>query len=81
MAICSAQAGEQLDRFQLESVVAHSGMATIFRARDLETGQQVAIKLPHLEVESDPVFFDRFRREEGDWSVPGSPRHRQSALR
>jgi serine/threonine-protein kinase len=24
----------------------------------------VAIKIPHPEVESDPVFFDRFRREE-----------------
>ena len=62
--MCSAQAGEQLDDFQLESVVAHSGMATIFRARDIRTGQQVAIKVPHLEVESDPVFFERFRREE-----------------
>ena len=62
--MCSAQAGEQLDDFQLESVVAHSGMATIFRARDIRTGQQVAIKVPHLEVESDPIFFERFRREE-----------------
>jgi serine/threonine-protein kinase len=39
-------------------------MATIFRARDLHTGQEVAIKVPHLELESDPVFFERFRREE-----------------
>ena len=62
--MCPMQAGEQLDDFQLECVVAHSGMATIFRARDMRTGQQVAIKVPHLEVESDPVFFSRFRREE-----------------
>jgi serine/threonine-protein kinase len=62
--MCSERAGEQLDNFQLESVVVHSGMATIFRARDMRTGQQVAIKIPHLEVESDPVFFERFRREE-----------------
>jgi serine/threonine-protein kinase len=62
--MCSVQAGEQLDDFQLESVVAHSDMATIFRARDMRIGQQVAIKVPHLEVESDPVFFERFRREE-----------------
>ena len=39
-------------------------MATIFRARDMRTGQQVAIKVPYLEAESDPVFFERFRREE-----------------
>lgn len=63
MAMCLVQADERLDHFQLESVVAHSGMATIFRARDMQTGQQVAIKVPHLEVESDPVFFERFRRE------------------
>ncbi len=62
--MCSVQAGEQLDNFQLESVVAHSGMATIFRARDMRTGRKVAIKVPYLEVESDPVFFERFRREE-----------------
>lgn len=62
--MCSLQAGEQLDDYLLESVVAHSGMATIFRARQMRTGQQVAIKVPHLEVESDPVFFERFRREE-----------------
>jgi serine/threonine protein kinase len=62
--ICSMQAGEQLDHYLLESVVAHSGMATIFRARDTCTGQQVAIKVPHMEAESDPVFFERFHREE-----------------
>jgi eukaryotic-like serine/threonine-protein kinase len=38
-------------------------MASIFRATDLNTGQQVAIKVPHFEMESDPVFFDRFHRE------------------
>jgi hypothetical protein len=26
---------------------------------DLETGRQVAIKLPHPEMESDEVFFER----------------------
>jgi eukaryotic-like serine/threonine-protein kinase len=39
-------------------------MASIFRGTDLNTGQHVAIKIPHPEMESDPVFFDRFRREE-----------------
>jgi eukaryotic-like serine/threonine-protein kinase len=39
-------------------------MASIFRGTDLKTGRQVAIKVPHPEIESDPVFFDRFRREE-----------------
>jgi eukaryotic-like serine/threonine-protein kinase len=39
-------------------------MASIFRGTDLRTGRPVAIKIPHPEMESDPVFFDRFRREE-----------------
>lgn len=56
--------GDRLDDYELEEVVATSGMATVFRARDLRSGQQVAIKVPHPEVESDPTMFDRFRREE-----------------
>jgi serine/threonine protein kinase len=56
--------GDRLDDYELEGVVATSGMATVFRARDLKSGRQVAIKVPHPEMESDPVMFDRFRREE-----------------
>ena len=56
--------GDKLDGYELEDVVATSGMATVFRARDLKSGLQVAIKVPHPEVESDPTMFDRFRREE-----------------
>ncbi len=56
--------GDQLDHYRIESVAARSGMASIFRATDLRTGQPVAIKVPHPEMESDPVFFDRFRREQ-----------------
>jgi serine/threonine protein kinase len=58
------QPGDQLDRYQIEGVVATSGMATVFRARDLDTGQPVAIKVPHPEIESDPALYDRFLREE-----------------
>jgi serine/threonine-protein kinase len=56
--------GDRLDGYELGEVVATSGMATVFRARDVESGRQVAIKVPHPEVESDPTMFDRFRREE-----------------
>jgi eukaryotic-like serine/threonine-protein kinase len=57
-------AGDQLDHYRIESVVARSGMASIFRGTDLRTGRPVAIKVPHIEMESDPVFFERFHREE-----------------
>jgi len=56
--------GEMLDHYRIDSIVATSGMATIYRATDLTTDRTVAIKLPHFEMESDPVFFDRFQREE-----------------
>jgi serine/threonine-protein kinase len=56
--------GDQLDHYSIEILVARSGMASIFRGTDLRTGRPVAIKIPHPEMESDPVFFDRFHREE-----------------
>jgi eukaryotic-like serine/threonine-protein kinase len=59
----SLHPGDQLDQFRIDSVVAVSGMATIFRATDLRTNQPVAIKVPHPEMECDPVFFERFQRE------------------
>jgi eukaryotic-like serine/threonine-protein kinase len=56
--------GDQLDHYRIDSVVARSGMASIFRGTDLRTGAPVAIKVPHPEMESDLVFFERFQREE-----------------
>ena len=56
--------GEMLDHYRIDSLVATSGMATIYRATDLASERVVAIKLPHFEMESDPVFYDRFQREE-----------------
>jgi serine/threonine-protein kinase len=62
--LISLRRGEMLDHYRIDSMVATSGMATIYRATDLTTERVVAIKLPHFEMESDPVFFDRFQREE-----------------
>jgi serine/threonine-protein kinase len=56
--------GDQLDHYRVDKLVARSGMASIYRAVDERTGKSVALKIPHPEVESDPLFFDRFRREE-----------------
>jgi serine/threonine protein kinase len=55
--------GEQLDHYRIEGLVARSGMASIFRATDMRNGRQVAIKIPHPEMEADPVLYDRFQRE------------------
>lgn len=61
--IGAVKVGERLDRFRIQALVARSGMASIFRALDLSTGMTVAIKVPHPEMECDPLFFDRFHRE------------------
>src|ERR1700732_1846227 len=58
------QPGDTLDHYRLESVAARSGMASIFRGTDLRDGRAVAIKVPHPEMEADPMFFDRFKRGE-----------------
>jgi serine/threonine-protein kinase len=55
--------GDQVDRYHIESIVASGGMASIFRANDLCTGRLVALKVPRLEAECDPVFYERFNRE------------------
>ena len=60
----SVQPGQQLDHYSIEREIACSGMATIYLGKDLRTGCQVAIKVPHLEAECDVAFFERFRREE-----------------
>lgn len=56
--------GDHLDHYRIEGLVARSGMASIFRATDERNGRAVALKLPHPEMEADPVLFDRFQREE-----------------
>jgi serine/threonine-protein kinase len=56
--------GAQLDHYRLESVAARSGMASIFRGTDTRTGAAVAIKIPHPEMEDDPLLVHRFQREE-----------------
>ncbi len=59
------EVGQVLDgRFEITEVVSRSGMASIFKARDLQQGGVVAVKVPFMQFESDPAFFSRFQREE-----------------
>jgi serine/threonine-protein kinase len=61
--MASLRPGGQLGHYRCEELVARSGMASIYRATDMRTGRQVAIKIPHPDMEGDPVLFDRFNRE------------------
>jgi serine/threonine-protein kinase len=56
--------GDTVDDYELIELLARSGMASIFKARDTQSGTIVALKIPHMQFESDVVFFERFRREE-----------------
>ena len=56
--------GDRLDQYEVLELLARSGMASVFKARDTASGEAVALKVPHLQFESDVVFFERFQREE-----------------
>ena len=59
------EAGSQIDYYRIEEPVARSGMASIYRATDKRDNRQVALKIPHPDMESDAILFDRFQREAG----------------
>ncbi|HZB88481.1 MAG TPA: serine/threonine-protein kinase [Terracidiphilus sp.] len=61
----SIEPGTQIDWYRVVEPVARSGMATVFRAVDTRDSRQVALKIPHPEMEADPILFDRFQREAG----------------
>ena len=58
------QAGDALDHYSLDAIVAQSGMSVLYKATDRNTGRQVAIKIPLAGMEEDPVLFERFKREQ-----------------
>jgi eukaryotic-like serine/threonine-protein kinase len=60
----SVQPGSQIDHYAIEELVARSNTASIFRGKDLCTGREIAIKIPHPEVEGDLLFYQRFLREQ-----------------
>jgi serine/threonine-protein kinase len=55
--------GDCLGYYRITAEVATGGMATFFRAIDTRSGREAALKVPHMQAESDPVFFARFQRE------------------
>jgi serine/threonine protein kinase len=58
------QTGDMLDHYRIDAVVARSGMSMLYKAADLNADRKVAIKVPHAEMEADPVLFERFKREQ-----------------
>ena len=57
------ETGALVDSYRIEAPVARSGMASIYRAVDTRDNRVVALKIPHPDLEADPILFDRFQRE------------------
>src|SRR6187455_1706709 len=56
--------GDQIDNYALTELLARGGMASIFKATERDNGATVVLKVPHLQMESDVAFYERFGREE-----------------
>lgn len=51
------------DRYQLEDFIGQGGMSLVYRAVDIRTGHNVAVKILKSEYNSDKEFLERFQRE------------------
>ncbi|MEP7215892.1 MAG: serine/threonine-protein kinase, partial [Anaerolineaceae bacterium] len=51
------------ERFELLSQLGKGGMGVVWKARDSETGEIVALKLLHSMFADDPEYVARFERE------------------
>lgn len=50
-------------RYQIEALIGQGGMGTVFRARDLNLGEPVALKILPFEPDAQPMLAMRFRQE------------------
>ncbi len=50
-------------RYRIEDEIGSGGMSTVYRAFDETLERQVAVKIMHSDLSSDPATLERFRRE------------------
>ncbi len=50
-------------RYEILALIGSGGMGTVYRARDLELDEEVALKVLRPELVATPGILDRFRRE------------------
>ena len=55
--------GTRIGRYEVLSLVGAGGMGEVYRARDLQLGREVAIKIITASTSADPTAVDRFERE------------------
>jgi serine/threonine protein kinase len=56
--------GEKIaGRYEVEELVGHGGMSSVYRARDALLERHVALKILHEQYSEDDDFVERFKRE------------------
>jgi serine/threonine protein kinase len=56
----------RIGKYEVLTHVATGGMGAVYRARDTETGADVALKVLTPEMASKPAMLERFKREAGN---------------
>src|SRR5512140_3144896 len=51
-------------RFEILAILGRGALTTIYEARDLQSGERVALKVPSPGCLRDPLYRTRFEREE-----------------
>jgi eukaryotic-like serine/threonine-protein kinase len=51
------------DRYEVEELVGHGGMSSVYKAKDSLLERHVALKVLHEQYSSDDEFVERFKRE------------------
>jgi len=57
------RSGDLIDQYRLDRLVATGGMASVFRATDMNTGRVVAVKIPNPDKKHGRLAVERFRHE------------------
>ncbi|MBI5927686.1 MAG: protein kinase [Chloroflexi bacterium] len=55
--------GSQLSKYHLIDRVGRGGMSDVYRARDVTGGPEVAVKVMHVNADTNDVFLKRFEQE------------------
>jgi eukaryotic-like serine/threonine-protein kinase len=51
------------DRYEVEELVGHGGMSSVYKAKDALLERHVALKILHEQYSADDDFVERFKRE------------------
>jgi eukaryotic-like serine/threonine-protein kinase len=56
--------GEKIaGRYELQELIGHGGMSSVYKARDSLLERNVAVKILHQQYDTDEEFVERFKRE------------------